>query len=74
MPKISVRMDERGRHAVFSDRTLLMDGLPLDEAENFAAFFRASARFQGGRAAPPANQGRRTARRGGETALRSPSV
>lgn len=55
MPKIVVRFDERGRHAVYRGRQLLMDGLEMGDAENFAAFFRASDHVAGGivgRAAP----------------------
>lgn len=50
MPRIVVRLDERGRHAVYRGRMLLLDGLEMDDAQNFADFFRASERVTGGTA------------------------
>ena len=66
MPRIVVRLDERGRHAVYRGRMLLMDGLEMGDAENFAAFFRASERVTGGTIGQPAStSGRSQARRSG---------
>ncbi|GJE26970.1 hypothetical protein [Methylobacterium organophilum] len=69
MSKINIRRDERGFQAVYSGTLLLMDGLAPADAENFAAFFRASARQQGLRAGhlPQTPATRSTANRLGAT-------
>ncbi|GEP11239.1 hypothetical protein MGN01_30840 [Methylobacterium gnaphalii] len=50
MPKISIREDRPGTRGVYSGSTILIGGLAEDDAQNFAAFVRASDRLRANRA------------------------
>ncbi|MDR7039620.1 hypothetical protein J2X36_004396 [Methylobacterium sp. BE186] len=45
MPKIRVKAQASGTHTVFLGTSPVMSGLALDDAENFATFLKASARY-----------------------------
>lgn len=58
MPKICVKSGCDGTHSVNRGDDPIVSGLSLDEAENYAAFVRASARIRRTRRLPEAARSR----------------
>ncbi|KAA0109758.1 hypothetical protein CIW48_31400 [Methylobacterium sp. P1-11] len=61
MPRISVKLAGDGTHTIMRDHATIACGMCLDEAENFVAFLRVSARVRRTHCLPEA------LRRGGVT-------